>query len=109
MRRPMWVPIGAALYALSWSAPAAADDRAMVILFGPISEDSGSLAAQALTGTAHNWLKIDGASVELRRPGVSEGQELTKFMPPADLEKAFLDAARNGTPNRPGGFPELSR
>jgi hypothetical protein len=100
----MWVPIVAALYALSWSAPAAADDRAMVILFGPISEDSGSLAAQALTGTAHNWLKIDGASVELRRPGVSEGQELTKFMPPADLEKAFLDAARNGRQTDLVGF-----
>jgi hypothetical protein len=100
----MRVAIFVVLCALSRSAPSLADGRGLVILFGPTSEESGRLAAHAIAGTAHNWLKIEGATVELRRPGVSEGQELTKFMAPEGLEKAFLDAARSGRQTDLVGF-----
>jgi hypothetical protein len=93
----------AVLLAVLLTTQARADDRSLAVLFGPASEEAGQVAAHSVAGTAHDWLKIDGASVELRRAGV-EGQELTKYMQPKDLEQAFLDGARGGRQTDMLGF-----
>lgn len=87
----------AALLIAIFSAGAArSEDRALVILFGPTGEDTGRQAAHSIAESTHDWLRIQGATAELRRPGTSEGQELTQYMQPKDLEKVFLDAAAIG-------------
>jgi hypothetical protein len=94
----------AALWLVLLAGQARADDRALVVLFGPTSEEAGQAAAHSVADTAHDWLKIDGAGVELRRAGLSEGQELTRHMQPKDLEQAFLDGARSGRQTDMLGF-----
>ncbi|MFN7997751.1 MAG: hypothetical protein U0Q18_29295 [Bryobacteraceae bacterium] len=96
MRNPVCLVLFAAALALSSAWPARSEDRSLVILFGPTGEESGKQAAHSVANAAHEWLKIDGAAVELRRPGISDGQQLMKFMQPKDLEAALLDAAGAG-------------
>jgi len=66
MRIRLWLS-GFALLAVLAAGPARADDRSLVVIFGPTGEKTGELAVHSVAGTLHNWLKIDGASVELRR------------------------------------------
>jgi hypothetical protein len=94
----------AVLLSVLLAGQARADERSLVVLFGPTSEEAGQVAAHAVAGTAHDWLQIAGAGVELRRPGVSEGQELTRYMQAKDLEQAFLDAARGSRQTDMMGF-----
>ena len=54
------------------------------------------MAAHAAAESAHEWLGTEGATLELRRAGLSDGQELTRHMAVKDLEAAFLDSARSG-------------
>ncbi len=75
---------------------AAPENRPLTVVFGPAGEEAGRIAAQAAAVTAFQWLKSPGATLELRRPGIADGQELTKYMQPKDVEKAFLDAAQSG-------------
>jgi hypothetical protein len=96
--------LAAVLLSVLLAGQVRADDRSLVVLFGPTSEEAGQSAAHSVAGTAHDWLKIDGAGVELRRVGLAEGQELTRYMQPKDLEQAFLDGARTGRQTDMLGF-----
>lgn len=104
MRNQLWLPVPALLLALFSAGPARSDDRSLVVLFGPTGEDTGRQAAHSIADSTHDWLKIQGATAELRRPGISEGQELTKYMQPKDLDQAFLDAAGSGRQTDLQGF-----
>ena len=104
MRNQLWLPVPALLLAVFSGGPARSDDRSLVVLFGPTGEDTGRQAAHSIADSTHDWLKIQGATAELRRPGISEGQELTKYMQPKDLEQAFLDAAGSGRQTDLQGF-----
>src|ERR1019366_5692206 len=90
--------------ALFSAGPARSDDRSLVVLFGRTGEDTGRQAAHSIADSTHDWLKIQGATAELRRPGISEGQELTKYMQPKDLDQAFLDAPGSGRQTDLQGF-----
>ena len=93
MRNGLWF-LSIGLIAL---VPAArADDRSLIVIFGPTTDESGGRAAHAAADLAHDWLKVDGAYAELRRVGMTEGQELTLHTASRELDDAFLDAARNG-------------
>lgn len=74
-------------------------ERSLVLVFGSTAEEPGKLAAHSAAGAAQQWLKIPGATAEIRRPGSSDAQQLSKFMPSKDVEKALLDAARTGREN----------
>jgi len=74
--------------------PLQAGDRSLVILFGPATAEHTQQAVPQLAAAARNWLAIPGAAVELRRPGVTDGQQLARFMSARDVEAALLDAAR---------------
>ena len=91
MRIRLWLSAFALLAVLA-AGQARADDRSLVVIFGPTGEKTGELAVHSVAGTLHNWLKIDGASVELRR-GSYDVQQLTGNMPPKDLEQVLRDAA----------------
>ena len=104
MRKRLWRPLLAIQCALCSAGAARCDDRSLVVLFGPTGEDTGRQAAHAVADSTHDWLKIEGASAELRRPGISEGQELTKYMQPKDLEQVFLEAAGSGRQTNLQGF-----
>jgi hypothetical protein len=104
MRNQLWLPVPALLLALFSAGPARSDDRSLVVLFGPTGEDTGRQAAHSIADSTHDWLKIQGATAELRRPGISEGQELTKYMQPKELDRAFLDAAGSGRQTDLVGF-----
>jgi hypothetical protein len=94
----------AATALLGWLALfARADDRSLFIVFGSTGEDAGSHAAHSSAATAQQWLQ-SGATIEVRRPGVSEGQQLASYMQLPDLEKFFLDAARAGRSSDALGF-----
>ena len=94
MRNYVCLPAFAILTLATFVVPAHADDRALVFLFGPLAPDKAPPAAQAAAASARNWLKIPGASAEIRRPGNGDSQELAKFMAAKDIEAALLDAAR---------------
>jgi hypothetical protein len=83
-----------ALSALILGNPLRADDRSIVVLFGPTTAEHAQLAAQTATVAARNWLAIPGSAMEIRRPGVADSQQLARFMPAKDIEAALLDAAR---------------
>ncbi len=104
MRNQSRLSIAVILLWLAAAGHARAEERSLVILFGPTAEDSGRAAVQALAGTAHEWLKSEGAAIELRRPGISEGQELTRHIQTKDLERTFLDAAAAGRQTDLPGF-----
>jgi len=104
MRSGLWLPVPALLLALVSAGTARSDDRSLVILFGPTGEATGRQAAHSIADSTHDWLKTQGATAELRRPGISDGQELTKYMQPKDLERAFLDAAGSGRQTDLQGF-----
>jgi hypothetical protein len=78
------------------AATAPGEDRAIVILFGPAQADAGQKAAAAGAVRVREWLQSPGTSVELRRPGVREGQEVMKFMQPPAVQQAMTDAAKAG-------------
>lgn len=104
MRNRLWLPLLVLLWELFSAGPAHCDDRSLVILFGPTGEDTGRQAAHSVAESTHDWLKTKGATAELRRPGVSEGQELTPYMRLQDLERAFLEAAGSGRETDLQGF-----
>jgi hypothetical protein len=104
MQNQLWLTIPALQLALFSAVPASCDDRSLVVLFGPTGEDAGRQAVHSIADTTHDWLKVPGATVELRRPGISEGQELTKYIQPKDLEQTFLDAAGSGRQTDLQGF-----
>jgi hypothetical protein len=74
-------------------------ERSLVFVFGPIADEPGKLAAHAALGTAQRWLKIAGATAEIRRPGPGDAQQLSQYMQSKDVELALLDAARTGREN----------
>ncbi len=76
------------------SAPARADDRSLVLLFGPVNAGDLQPSAHAAAASARDWLKTPGATVEIRRRDASDSQEVLKFMTAKDIEAALLDAAR---------------
>jgi hypothetical protein len=94
MRNHVCLTVFALLTLAACAAPARADDRYLLFVFGPTSADHVQQAVQAAASSARNWLKIPGATAEIRRPGVSDSQELGKFMAAKDVEAALLDAAR---------------
>jgi hypothetical protein len=104
MRNRLGRMIAALVLAMVLAGPARCDERALVVLFGPTGEDTGRQAAHSAADSAHDWLKTPGATAELRRAGVADGQELTKYMQPKDLEQAFLDAAGSGRQTDLQGF-----
>jgi hypothetical protein len=95
MRNPVCVLLFALMAALAWTTPARCADRSLLLLFGPTSAEHAQQAAHPVATTALNWLKLPGATAEIRRPGVADSQELSKFMPPKDVELTLLDAAKS--------------
>jgi hypothetical protein len=95
MRNRSYTLLFALTAAVAWIAPARSEDRSMVLLFGPTGADHAQQAAHSVAATALNWLKLPGATAEIRRPGVADSQELSKFMQPKDIEQALLDAAKS--------------
>ncbi len=89
----MKVSMTALFLVLALPAQAYTGDRSLVVFFGPASEAAGRQAAHTLSEIMHDWLAAPGAAAELRRPGISDGQELAPATLPVDLEKAFLDAS----------------
>jgi hypothetical protein len=81
--------------AVAWNAPSRAEDRSLVLLFGPTSAEHAQQAAHSVAAATLNWLKFPHASAEVRRAGVADSQELSKFMSPKDVEAALLDAAKS--------------
>ena len=71
-------------------------ERSLVFVFGPIAEEPGKLTVHSAASTIHQWLRIPGATAEIRRPASSDGQQLSKFMQSKDVEQALVDAARIG-------------
>jgi len=104
MRIELRLSVPALLLAVISAGPARSEDRSLVVLFGATGEDIGRQAAHSLADSTHDWLQIPGAVAELRRPGISEGQELTRYMQPKDLDQAFLDAAGSGRQTDLVGF-----
>ncbi len=96
MRHPFWLPLLALVLASFSPGVARADERSLVILFGPTADDTVRQSAHFVADTAHEWLKSPGAAAELRRPGLTDGQELTRAMQSKDLEQALLDASSAG-------------
>lgn len=94
MRNHVCLPVFAFVALATCAASARADDRSIVFVFGPVSADNAQAAAQATAASARNWLKIPGATAEIRRPGTRDSQELSKFMGARDVEAALIDAAR---------------
>ena len=94
MRNHVCLPAFALLAIAVSSAPAQADDRSLVFLFGPANADHLQPAVQAAATSARNWMKVPGATAEIRRRDASDSQELLKFMTAKDIEAALLDAAR---------------
>jgi hypothetical protein len=103
MRLRSWFPVVVLLAGFA-AGPVHAGDRSLVIIFGPAGEKPGSLAVHSAAGTLRNWLRMDGAGVELRQPGAPNGQQLTRNMPPKDLDQALLDAARGARDTDLPGF-----
>jgi hypothetical protein len=95
MRLRSWFPVVALLAGFA-AGPVHAGDRSLVIIFGPTGEKPGSLAVHSAAGTLRNWLRMDGAAVELRRPGAPDGQQLTRNMPP-NPTFAFLNDKRTSS------------
>lgn len=94
MRNHVCLPVFALLVVAVSSAPAQADDRSLVFVFGPANADRLQPAVQAAAASARNWMKIPGATAEIRRRDASDSQELLKFMTAKDVEAALLEAAR---------------
>jgi hypothetical protein len=94
MRNQVCLPAFALLALAVSSAPAQADDRSLVFLCGPAKGEHLQPSVQAAAASARNWLKIPGATAEIRRRDASDSQELLKFMAAKDIEAALLDAAR---------------
>lgn len=94
MRNHVCLPAFALLALAVSSAPAQADDRSLVFLFGPANADHLQPAIQAAAASARNWMKVPGATAEIRRRDASDSQELLKFLTAKDIETALLDAAR---------------
>ena len=107
MRNHACLPVFALVALAACAGAARADDRSIVLVFGPVAADRAAAAAQVATASAHNWLKIPGATAEIRRPGAGESQELSKFMSAKDVEAALLDAARIGSKLDLVGFLNL--
>jgi hypothetical protein len=78
------------------ASAAGAGNRSLFIVFGPAGADGGSPAGHSYAVSAQQWLQSSGATLEVRRPGVSVGQAWTRNMQLADLERSLLDAARAG-------------
>ena len=93
MRKHACLPAFALLSLAISATPARADERSLVFVFGPASAEHLQPAVQAAAASARNWLKIPGATAEIRRRGAGDSQELAKFMTPKDIEAALLDAA----------------
>jgi hypothetical protein len=93
MRNHACLPVFALLALAACAVPARAEDRSLVFVFGPVGADHVQAAAQAAAASARNWLKVPGATVEIRRRDASETQELSKFMAAKDVEAALLSAA----------------
>ena len=104
MSNRWWLLPSAVVLALISGGLGRAEDRSLVILFGPNSEESARQTAHSVADVAHDWLKTPGASAELRRAGLNDGQELTKYMESKDLEKNILDAAGVGRQTDLQGF-----
>jgi hypothetical protein len=75
---------------------ARAEDRSLVFLFGPTTEEHGRAAAHAAATVTKQWFQSPGAVAELRFTGNSDTQEFGKAMQIKDMESAFLYAAQNG-------------
>jgi len=84
------------LLSVSLVIPARAEDKAIAILFGPVSPEAREQAATAATERIYQWLGAPGTTVELRRVGVRDAQELLKFLKPKDVTQALADSARLG-------------
>ena len=93
MRQLVCLPAFALLALALCAESVRADDRSLVFVFGPISADRTQPAVQAAAASARTWLKVPGATAEVRRRGASDSQELAKFMTAKDIEAALLDAA----------------
>jgi hypothetical protein len=93
MRNHVCLPVFALLTYAACAAPARADDRSLVFVFGPAGADDLQSAARAVAASVRNWLKIPGATAEIRRLDASDSQELGKFMAAKDLESALVSAA----------------
>lgn len=78
------------------TATALAEDKSIAILFGPVSAEAREQVAATATARIYQWLGAPGTSVELRRAGVREGQELLPFLKPKDVTQALADSARLG-------------
>ncbi|MEO8662987.1 MAG: hypothetical protein ABI693_31300 [Bryobacteraceae bacterium] len=81
---------------LSTAVTGVAEDRVFALLFGPTDGSKLANAAAAAATQAGAWLQTPGTDIELRRPGTRDGQELTKHLKADVLERAVLDAARQG-------------
>lgn len=75
---------------------ALAEDRSLVFLYGPAGAETGKQAAAAHAARIYAWLQAGGTTVELRRPGMREGQEVLKFMQPPAVQQSVADAAGAG-------------
>ena len=92
MRSRYWLFVGM----LAFAAQAIAEDRAVAFVFGPATPEAIQRAVKSAVTQSQEWLKAPGTVVELRRPGMREGQDLTRFMNGTALEQAFTDAAKSG-------------
>jgi hypothetical protein len=71
-----------------------AQQRTIAIVFGPASAAPPQPALDSLAPKALDWAKTPASTVELRRTGLRDGQEFSKFMPEADIQAALADASR---------------
>jgi hypothetical protein len=74
---------------------ARAEDRSLVFLIGPTTEEHGRAAAHAAAVVAKQWFQSPGANVELRYTVNSDTQPFTSAMQIKDLESVFVYAADN--------------
>jgi hypothetical protein len=73
-----------------------AEDRSLVFLFGPTTEERGRAAAHAAATITEQWFQSAGSSVEIRFTSNTDTQQLGKTAQIKDLESSFVYAAQTG-------------
>jgi hypothetical protein len=90
-----------ALFVVAFNPVAYAEHGFLTFVFGPISPGAARPAARAAAATARKWLQTAGNTVELRRSGNQEVQQIDGAMDAKKIEQAFTDAvvgARDADP-----------
>jgi hypothetical protein len=85
-----------------------AEDRSLVFLFGPTTEEHGRAAAVAAATVTEQWFHSAGSSVEIRFTSNTDTQQLEKTAQIKGLEPSFVYAAQTGRQSDPKHWPTAS-